>query len=291
MNNLLVAGLLAAAMTPAAFAGEAGTVTTNDPTIDTSGFMDVYYSVGNLQANGIGVIDTSEFGGRASGTVTNGNYGFQGDFTAWSRILDPDIGTSLSASGAAVTAHAFFRDPSYLVGFATAFDRRSFVTDFDSLFAGIEGQAFLDDLTLYGQIGYQKAWTGIDGLGSIGGVYARGALRYFPTDNLRLQLDASYSKLDIMTTTTVGAEARYQFDQLPVSVFAAYDFTKASASSVPEDLYQHQFRLGVSMAFGADSLKDQDRHGTSLDPYEATYSLPYAIVAAGCQNNNCAPIP
>lgn len=125
---------------------------------------------------------------------------------------------------------------------------------------GVEGQAALTDkVTLYGQAG----WGDIENTSA--DLWAlRGELRYFANENLKLQAQAGYEKLDTnfgdVDGWTVGAEAEYQFAGTPWSVLAGYDY----ADSDDLGAKTHTFKVGARYTFGAPSLKARNDAGADL---------------------------
>jgi len=125
---------------------------------------------------------------------------------------------------------------------------------------GLEGQAAVTDkVTLYGQAG----WGDIDNVS--GDLWAaRGELRYFATENFKLQAQAGYLKLDTKAGDvegwSVGGEAEYQFADTPWSVLAGYDY----ADSDDLGAKSHTFKIGARYTFGAPTLKARDAAGADL---------------------------
>jgi len=128
--------------------------------------------------------------------------------------------------------------------------------------AGVEGQAAVaPNVTLYGQAGYGYS----DELDSANLWAVRGEARYFVNDNIKLQGDAGWSKVDpdsvsSFDTWTVGVEGEYQFAGTPWSVLAGYDY----ADSSDRDVKSHTFRVGGRYTFGGQTLKARDAAGADL---------------------------
>jgi hypothetical protein len=134
---------------------------------------------------------------------------------------------------------------------------------------GVEGQAALtDQVTLYGQAG----WGDIDDLSGADLWALRGELRYFASENFKLQAQAGYLKLDTKVGDvdgwSLGGEAEYQFAGTPWSVLAGYDYADS------DDLggKTHTFKVGARYTFGAPSLKARDAAGADLGSVRRLFS-------------------
>jgi hypothetical protein len=161
---------------------------------------------------------------------------------------------SADAWGAA--AHVFTRNDSWAAGGFVG------LTDTDSTTGwnlGVEGQKYLDNVTLAGAVGYGK----VDDLDldywSVGG-----EARYFVTDNFRLSGNLGWSKVNAFDTDSdlwsVGVGGEYQFSKAPVSIYAAYNHADANDFDVTADT----FLVGVRYNFGGTTLKSRDRSGASF---------------------------
>jgi len=140
--------------------------------------------------------------------------------------------------------------------------------------AGLEGQLFFDPLTLYLQAGYldrEKVTSGgdIDALKNAGFVRLVG--RYFVNDHLKLEPEISYTqgKMDMdgdkVWILGWGSDIEYQLCNSPVSAFIAYTGARYDQNDDNDILFEHRIGFGVRFYFGQKSLKDNDRHGVSLD--------------------------
>lgn len=189
-------------------------------------------------------------------------YGIDG---AWAFQATPGLGVEIDAAYAdadgsdnesyGATAHVHARTDKYLfggfVGLADAGD--------DTVWsAGIEGQKYYNNVTIAGALGYANA---DDADADIYGV--DGEVRYFLSDNFRIQGDLGYAKVeagpadDNVWSAGVGGE--YQFAALPISVFGGYAHSEFDDADVSSDA----FTVGIRYNFGG-SLKDRDRKGASL---------------------------
>ena len=150
-------------------------------------------------------------------------------------------------------AHGSWRDPSVgLIGFFGGFggQNHGIVGSTEVAFFGIEAQYYLDNITLYAQGGgvdYSETNAFGAPFGLDDGYYARGVVRWFPTNDSRLQVEGSYFFTDFAmssySTEAFSAGARYDFALgLPIigetAIFVAWRGTSRSAtmrirSSVP----------------------------------------------------------
>lgn len=119
-------------------------------------------------------------------------------------------------------------------------------------------QKHIGDVTLVGTAGYGE----IDGVDAdLWG--ARGDIRYFVSDNFRLDGGLGVARIDgaggDADLWTIGAGGEYQFAGTSWSVFGGYDRTESDDL----DLTADTVKLGVRFGFGGD-LKARDRSGADL---------------------------
>lgn len=179
---------------------------------------------------------------------------------------DVDVGFREAA------AHLYYRSQGWLAG-AFAQQRKYYrngdANDVKAHFLGIEGQLYLDNMTLYGQLGqgkwkYSAGTTDPDILATL-------ELRYFMSENLRLDASINYLKEDAeglfnyeWEQTTYGVGAEYRFSGTPVSMLARYEYADEDQNAYSAD--NQRFLIGVKFNFGKDSLRKSDREGASLRP-------------------------
>lgn len=167
-------------------------------------------------------------------------------------------------------AHLYYRNQGWLAG-AFAQQRKYTLNgdsnDVKATFLGLEGQVYLDNMTLYGQLGqgkwkYNTTTTDPD-------VMATLELRYFMGENLRLDASINYLKEDAATykwdQTTYGIGAEYRFSGSPLSALARYEYADEDQST-GWSANNQRFLIGVKLNFGKDSLRKSDREGASLKP-------------------------
>ena len=136
--------------------------------------------------------------------------------------------------------------------------------------AGVEGQtALAPNLVLYGQAGYGYSHDLDDA-----NLWAvRGELRYFINDNVKLQGEGGWSKVDTdhvgsYDTWTIGATGEYQFAGTPWSILASYDY----ADSHDLDVKSNTFRIGGRYTFGGATLKARDAAGADLGSVKTLFT-------------------
>lgn len=137
---------------------------------------------------------------------------------------------------------------------------------------GVEGQGYLtDEITVYGQLGalkntsaYYKPKPKTSGFAQLTG-------RYFFMENTKLEAGASYfvsdrlgdSAGEDMNLWDYNFEVEHRFHASPVSVFAGYDWWDHS-DGIDTEGGDRTWKLGVKVALGTSSLRDEDRRGATL---------------------------
>jgi len=281
-----VVPLLAAA--PSAFAADLARVPARAPVVDATPSGDGFVSVaagGAWVDEDFGGGDTFSTNGLSLEGAASGEYnftttlGFQGDVVFRQQDLADDGDTDRSRTFDAA-AHAFYRTDEYLLGGIVQAGTTELGTveggDFggdaglDHSYAGLEGQYFLGDLTLYGQaaVTHQSVF-GNDATGAAGTL----ELRYFLTPNFKIEGHVAGTRLDFESETAdtlqAGASAEYRFDNQPFSIFAKYDFSRDTIEGEPGSVSDNRVLVGLKFNLGTQTLKDRDRSGASLKPFEA----------------------
>jgi hypothetical protein len=152
-------------------------------------------------------------------------------------------------------------------------DREKGTYESDRTLAGIEAQYALDRITLYGQAGGLAYLNPDDSAYHQYGLFATAQLRYFLTDDLRIDLRAAaihtemHNDPDYGTgSIAAGLGVEYRINESPVSLTANadyYRFTTETNNDVREDA---RFTVGLRFNFGNQTLLERDRSGPSLDP-------------------------
>jgi hypothetical protein len=273
-------------------------IATSAALADPSGFVALSGGLDNLVVDFGGGSETAD--GSALQFLASGVYmftpvlGAQGDIRAAFRTYDQG-GMEADISGLDGAMHGFYREQDqFLVGafFQFGGDQLSggpFDIDVSRNYAGAEGQVYLDNLTLYGQVGLQQYEWNQSGSGiSMNGWFGSLEARYFLTPDLRIEAHVGVSSYDLdfietITSTTVnaGVGAEYKLESLPISLFATYDFYSTSydysGSSAPT-FDEHRLMVGVKVAIGEDSLLERDRSGATLKPVEVPYQTPFSPI-------------
>jgi len=139
---------------------------------------------------------------------------------------------------------------------------------------GLEGQAFFDPFTLYLQAGYldrESVSSGGDVAALKNAGFGRAVGRYFFGDDFDLETEVSFAEgkmdADVDSVWILGwrAGAEYRLSGTPVSIFGSYTGARYDQSDDSDVLYEHRFGLGVRVYFAQESIKANDRSGSSLD--------------------------
>jgi len=263
---------------------------------DPSGFVAISGGLNNLTIDYGSGSETAD--GSALQFLASGVYmftpvlGAQGDIRAAFRTYDMS-GMDVETRSLDGALHGFYREQDqFLVGAFFQFGGDEFSSglydiDVSRNYAGAEAQVYLDNLTLYGQLGLQQQEWGQTGYSvSMNGWFGSLEARYFLTPDLKIEAHVGVSSYDLdfietMTFTTVnaGIGAEYKLENLPVSLFASYDFYSTSydydGGSAPT-LDEQRLMVGVKFAIGEDSLLDRDRNGATLKPVEMPFQTPFS---------------
>ena len=204
--------------------------------------------------------------------------GFQGDLIVRSQTYTDVIDlTEWSFDGA---LHSFTRDSQkYLLGGFVQVGRDGFLVngerstyEIGRTYAGIEGQVFLDKLTLYGQAGAtQLAYPGLQETGW----FANAEARYFLTPDFKLEahvggdrLSSTGQFLGETDTVRLGIGAEYRLPEAPFSLFAKYDYTHQMFGGT-FGYNDNRVVAGIKFNIGGDTLLARDRSGASLKPIDS----------------------
>jgi hypothetical protein len=235
MKSVLISALSAVALLAVAPAANAG-----------SGYVGAAYTRAEVDT-GFGDDDADGYG-------IEGAYAFQATPSLGVQI-DGAFNDTDDDEAYGVTGHVHARNDSYLFG---GFVGLADVADETVWSVGLEGEKYYNNVTVAAAAGYASA---DDSDADIYGV--DGQVRYFLSDNFRIQGALGYAKVeagpadDNVWSAGVGGE--YQFAALPVSVFGGYSHSEFDDADISSDA----FTIGVRYNFGG-SLKDRDRKGASL---------------------------
>jgi hypothetical protein len=123
--------------------------------------------------------------------------------------------TTTNVLGGALV-HAYYRNDRIAFGPFGGYEVAASGTSLTNIaHIGFEMLFFLTRATFYHQIAFLYL---ADGVGSSTGWYARGAIRLFPADNIRLEGGVRFMSLDTQGVLTGIAEAEYQIPARPLSL-------------------------------------------------------------------------
>lgn len=168
-----------------------------------------------------------------------------------------------------LAGHVSWRQDGNLLGVFASYGQDHDWWDADFATVGLEGIATLDNLQLYGQVGYSTSVTDGEDENSI---YGRGEARYFLTPNFEITGSAGlfrteYSGDDVINGVTWGAALEYRFDDSPISLFTAYEGSYSDEPDEEESWAVHTLKVGARFSFGSDTLQDAATNGATLRDY------------------------
>lgn len=179
--------------------------------------------------------------------------------------------------------HVNWRDPaSYAVG--GFFEAKTYGVsggggiDLWDWKVGPEAQLYFDRVTLYGQ-----AYYGQLEIADFNTMGVRGVVRYFAQDNLRLDAELGFHRLNIdvvdfdldLDTIAVALQGTYRFSDTPWSVFGRYQYENTSFSIADGSFDTHKLTVGLRASFGSRTLLEEDRNGATMDTYRPNYVMPF----------------
>ncbi|MEL6279464.1 MAG: hypothetical protein AAFR28_11375 [Pseudomonadota bacterium] len=201
------------------------------------------------------------------------------DVTGWNTFTDRgENGEDNLQTAFSTAAHLAWRDPT--IGAAGVFAQVGSAnggeaTNATFLAGGAQAQYYLEDVTLYGQLGYFVADDGDEYDVMTDAVFGRGVVRWFPQDRTRLQAQAalfSGEEDDNFNDAefdgwSAGLRADHAFSETPFTLFAAYDRLSIEADRrfVPAEYEENRFMIGAAFHFGVASPKAQDRQGATFE--------------------------
>lgn len=205
------------------------------------------------------------------------NFGLQGDLVFKYGDFATDEEFSLVDSRFDGALHAFYRDDAFLFGAFGQLGRSTLAIyegmgiTMDRGYAGLEGQVYFDNLTLYGQVGAQRASVVGD---ELTGYFGNAELRYFLNPDLKVELHGGLSSFSedefTMKTANIGAGVEYKLPDQPFSFFAKADYHHSSAevdgSELDGSVGEARLLAGIKFNLGTGSLFERDRAGASLSP-------------------------
>lgn len=259
---------------------------------DPDGFVAGNIGWIDLDSNGYQT-DGLHLGGQITGAFDfTPSLGAQGDLVlTYNEPGSEDDSTNFTSLDAAL--HAYFRAPEgFLVGGFVQYGTTEVSGDdaisFNRGYVGVEGQAYFDQFTAYGQLGLQTLTSDDDTGGTfedVEGWFVTGELRYFLTPDFVVNLHAGRSELDIpvdpnysvnVPVFNVGLGTEYKLDDMPVSIFGSYDYSMSEFAFLSaQEFTSHRVLVGLKFNLGEDSLQERDRSGASLKPVDfGTIAIP-----------------
>ncbi|PWW01831.1 hypothetical protein DFR52_102495 [Hoeflea marina] len=233
-----------------------------------SGHIEAYLGGAKTSGDIVGDSTFLSYGGTARANCNfHQRWNVQGDLFA-----DGADDGDQSVSGYGGAAHLFWRDPSrFAVGiFGTIADSEFLTRDAGLYSFGPEVQFYLGNLTLYGQAEYgQQSFDDLPLDFDFWGV--RGEVRYFVTENLRLDAELGYRDyeeflfLSPPSLLSAALQANYRFDNSPVTVFGRYQYDHNENDFLETD--SHKFVAGLRISFGSGTLLEEDRYGASMNTF------------------------
>lgn len=177
------------------------------------------------------------------------------------------------------TVHVSGRNDGMLFGGFGGVGRVNFHNTDSStyVFGGAELQAYLGATTLYLQGGYldsmQAEEADDDTLNDA--YFVRGVARFYVSETSRMSTQVAYASGETDTDADFeeasalawGARFDQQLPDSPASVFLGYTGAhyKGGASYCDASWYDHRVMVGVTFAFGGDTIMANDRQGVALD--------------------------
>ncbi len=175
---------------------------------------------------------------------------------------------SLAAFGGA--GHLYWRDPQVfaLGGFVAGNGLWGNGTHFATHYrVGPQAQIYGENATLYGQAWFGQEFS-VGNPTPLDEVGVRAMLRWFPTENVRLDGELTYLAVNgagIEASGIIAAlQANYRFSDAGWTVFGRYqlDHPMGDATFVGD---LHRIHFGLRYSFGTGSLKDEDRNGATME--------------------------
>ena len=178
--------------------------------------------------------------------------------------------------------HLSWRDPSqFMVGIMAGAGtgtvdgctKSSCGEDFQAFLFGVEGQLYLDDTTLFKQVGIVRADE--DGSEELDLFFVRKGVRHFFDNGWTADgelgfawgtFDGGNSGLSDVSIVSwgVGVEKQLQ-TQMPISLFARYEGALYTLDNCSASMTEHRIMGGIRIAFGVPDAKTQNRLGANTD--------------------------
>ena len=201
----------------------------------------------------------------------------------------PDLDRDSSVQG---TAHLYYRTNQFAAGVVGGVGVTSgaLMTNADYYFVGVEGQYYMDNITIGLGAGYLDSsadtFGGADDLFVNDAWYVGGEVRYYANEKTTISANVGYISGEAnfgywdVDTIHWGVKAEYRPDvKEPLSLFVAYEGRTSEADDVGGASFEkdtHTIKVGVTFSFGVDGTKmEQDRSGPSFN------QMDYGAVVVG----------
>ena len=201
----------------------------------------------------------------------------------------PDLDRDSSVQG---TAHLYYRTNQFAAGVVGGVGVTSgaLMTNADYYFVGVEGQYYMDNITIGLGAGYLDSsadtFGGADDLFVNDAWYVGGEVRYYANEKTTISANVGYisgeAKFGDWDVDTIhwGVKAEYRPDvKEPLSLFVAYEGRTSEADDVGGASFEkdtHTIKVGVTFSFGVDGTKmEQDRSGPAFN------QMDYGAVVVG----------
>jgi hypothetical protein len=267
-----------------------------------SGYLGSYIGLNTWDYNSYGSGSNAVFGGE--GRVNwwlDRNWALQSDLEAEVTNGENTYNTSTYEGrwNTLLGTHLAWRDPSryalggFIAGEAHGGSYYGYSASHGFIY-GAEGQYYLNNLTLYGQVGgYARISQNTPSSSHYdtpeNGWFIRGVGRYFFTPNDKLQAEIGWfdGRNDYQSTRQYvlnwGALWEHKFDMKPLSVYFEYAGFRLTDSNYPSDTYawtNHAFMFGAKLYLNQPTLLANDRNGATFDLPKFPKALPYGYEVA-----------
>ena len=246
-----------------------------------TGYVEVYTGWARTTIDFYGE-GSERFNGWALGGAGRGNYwlnsgmSVQVDAQAEGTSYDDKNGGHSSTQSYLVGGHWSWRNPQQSLygvfgGIGDASGTRHGVI-------GGEAQWYLNQFTLYAQVGYDTTLGTVDSFGtdSVNAWFVRGVGRYFVNPNFMIEGSVMYANGNIdfncggcssvdFQTWTWGVKGEWRLATAPFSVFAKYQGSETKNDDFETKVTDHRVLFGLKLHLGDRSLQQTDRAGATLD--------------------------
>lgn len=235
------------------------------PAPAVSGDVSIY--LGSLYIDDIG--DDSTYNGTTYGVAGRVNLPIAPEISIQADLSGEKLNGDYAYSVYDLAGHVSWRKDGVLVGTFASVGVDEDWWDETVATGGVEGQVTMDNVQLYGQLGYTASVGGDD---DISAWFVHGEARYFVTPNLQLTgsvgvLHQEYHDGDPLEGVNWGASAEYRFDDSPISIFASYVGNYETEDQEDEKWATHALLVGAKFSFGSESLQDAAVNGATLRDY------------------------